>query len=467
MNLEKVFGHIDQNINAHTKIIQEFITQPSISPSNIGIQKSGKLLNQYFHDLGCQDVGWAGEYPILYGDYDGGAQKTLLIYLMFDTGPSPFPLNELQTYDSDFLQISPYGNCLAVKGAIGYKAFLRAFLNALESIKAVEGSLPVNLKFVCDGEEMLGSPHLPQFIDENRTRLDNINAVLWPRSTQDTTGKAQVTLGGKGMMGFRLECSGNSWGRGPINTTTHSSNQASVDSPVWRLIQALATMTEKDGNTVLIDGFYNEVLPPTEEELGLVDTLIADFSTEAFQKSIGVQHFINDLQGKPLLIRHLFTPTFNIELESGDYDSFGVGRMAHKATAKIQIRLVPNQTINSLLKSIQTHLDQHGYSDIKVLPFYGIGWGRSKLNDAITQAVLQTYQEKELKVEIWPTSPATPPPALFSRKFGISFMSGGVGYSGTTKDWGYFVLDGNEHVAGLAECEKTFVTILDKFATLD
>ena len=99
MNLEKIFGYIDQNINAHTKIIQEFITQPSISPSNIGIQKSGKLLKQYFQDLGCQDVGWAGEYPILYGDYDGGAQKTLLVYLMFDTGPSPFPLNELQKYD--------------------------------------------------------------------------------------------------------------------------------------------------------------------------------------------------------------------------------------------------------------------------------------------------------------------------------------------------------------------------------
>ncbi len=141
MNLEKVFGHIDQNINAHTKIIQEFITQPSISPSNIGIQKSGKLLKQYFQDLGCQDVGCAGEYPILYGDYDGGAQKTLLVYLMFDTGPSPFPLNELQTYDSELLQIAPYGNCLAVKGPIGYKAFLRAYLNALESIKAVEGSL--------------------------------------------------------------------------------------------------------------------------------------------------------------------------------------------------------------------------------------------------------------------------------------------------------------------------------------
>jgi acetylornithine deacetylase/succinyl-diaminopimelate desuccinylase-like protein len=259
MNRDKVFEYIDQHIDAHMKNVQDFISQPSISPRGIGVKACGALLKQYFEGLGCNDVGWFGEYPILYGEYEAGAEKTLLVYLMFDTGPSVFSLSETNMYASGVDLIESFGKCITVKGTIGYKAYLRAFLNALESIKAIEGSLPVNLKFVCDGEEMLGSPHLPQFVEEYRPRLETIDAAFWPRSTQNTAGNVQITLGGKGMMGFRLECSGQSWGRGPTKAPSHSSNQVILDSPVWRLVQALATLTSQDGNTVLIDGFYDDV----------------------------------------------------------------------------------------------------------------------------------------------------------------------------------------------------------------
>lgn len=465
MNREKVFAYIDQHTDAHMKQIQEFISQPSISPRDTGVQECGTLLKQYFEELGCKDVGWAGDYPILYGEYEVGVDKTLLVYLMFDTGPSAFPLLANNRYASGVEIIEPFGKCLTVKGTIGYKAYLRAFLNALNAIKAIEGSLPVNLIFVCDGEEMLGSPHLPHFVEEYRHRLETINVAFWPRSTQNTAGNVQITLGGKGMVGFRLECSGQSWGRGPMTAPSHSSNQVILDSPVWRLVQALATLTSQDGNTVRIDGFYDDVQPPTEEELDLVDTILEEFSTEALMRNLNVQHFIDDLQGKELLLRYFFSPTFNLELEQGDYNSFGVGVLPHKATAKIQIRLVPHQTIQGLLQKIRAHLDRHGYADIQITPFYGIEWGRSKFNSSITQAILQTYLEQDLTVAVWPTSPATPPPAIFNRSFGVSFMSGGVGYCGKTKAHEFFVVDGNPSIAGLQACEKTFVTILDKFST--
>jgi acetylornithine deacetylase/succinyl-diaminopimelate desuccinylase-like protein len=215
----------------------------------------------------------------------------------------------------------------------------------------------------------------------------------------------------------------------------------------------------------LIDGFYDDVQPPSAEELDLVNTITEEFSTEALMRSLNVHHFIDDLQGKELLLRYFFSPTFNLELEKGDHDSFGVGVMPHKATAKIQIRLVPQQTIQGLLQMIRAHLDRNGYADIQIKPFYGIEWGRSKLTSSITQAMLQTYLERNLNVEIWPTSPATPPPAIFNRNFGVSFMSGGVGYCGKAKEHEYFVVDGNQSIAGLQECEKTFVTILEKFTT--
>src|ERR1700694_4388670 len=106
--------------------------------------------------------------------------------------------------------MAPFKKVMVGRGAINTKGPLGAFLNALFSIKACGKELPVNLKFVAEGEEGLGSAHL---IDLRKPRLDKLkdaNACYFPSASQDINGKVRLTLGCKGVVEFDVLCSGDS-----------------------------------------------------------------------------------------------------------------------------------------------------------------------------------------------------------------------------------------------------------------
>ncbi len=279
-------------------------------------------------------------------------------------------------------------------------------------------------------------------------------------------------IGGKGMLGLLLECTGKDWGRGPMKINIHSSNKSCVDSPSWRLLHALATFTTLDGNNILIDGFYDNVKHPTNFDLELVDKLIEKFDEDEFKYNLGVENFINNLHGKNLLLRYLYEPTLNLEDIIGGDSSLDqifmhkmtVGVLCHRVTAKMQIRLVLEQSPDEILKKIRLHLDKRGYSDIKITKLYEIPPARSELQAPIIQAVLQTYRKFGIDTEIWPTQAASPPPAIFNRAFGVPFIIGGVGHGGRLGVNEYFVIRKSGCVFGLSDCEKAYVRMIYDYA---
>ena len=135
----------------------------------------------------------------------------------------------------------PFPRVLYGRGA-GNKGAFVGFLNTLQSIISVEGTLPVNLMFVSEGEEFVGSDHIPMLIDRYNHHLSKADAVIVPGPCQTATGDVTLFLGNKGNLHIELEASGDSWGKGPIGGPVHSSAQCVVDNPVWRLIQALSTL---------------------------------------------------------------------------------------------------------------------------------------------------------------------------------------------------------------------------------
>src|SRR2546426_12130641 len=116
--------------------------------------------------------------------------------------------------------------------------------------------------FVVEVEEELGSRHLPEFISKHEKELQQAKAVFFPFCSQDRTGKGVMYLGVKGIVFFELELDGATWGRGTKKFGIHGSNKAWDDSPVWRMIQALATMTGPDGNDVTTQDFYRHAQVP-------------------------------------------------------------------------------------------------------------------------------------------------------------------------------------------------------------
>src|SRR6185312_4197222 len=197
-----IFRHIDAHFDEHVEKIREFVRQPSISAENRGIRECAELLRSYLEELGCSParlVETAG-HPVVYGERWVGAPRTLIIYLMYDTQPVVGEQWSVPPLEGQIVEIEPFGRCMVARGVKNSKGPLRAFLNAVESIQAVTQTLPVNLIFVAEGEEELGSVHLPQFIEEYAERLRLSDAVLFPYALQETDGRAPIWPGTKGLL---------------------------------------------------------------------------------------------------------------------------------------------------------------------------------------------------------------------------------------------------------------------------
>lgn len=110
----------------------------------------------------------------------------------------------------------------------------------------------MNLVFNVEGEHGLMSPNYPQFYQKYKHKIEDAAAVFWPMANQNSNGRVIVKMGDNGMMGFQLECSGKLWGRGPMEKTLHNADAGIVDNNTWRLMNAICSMTKKDGSEIAI-----------------------------------------------------------------------------------------------------------------------------------------------------------------------------------------------------------------------
>ena len=471
LKINEIGKHIDDRLDEHIRRVQEFLRQPSVSAENYGVRECAILLRNYFEELGCKVakvMETGGPHPVVYAEYDAGAEKTLLIYFMYDT--QPFNEEEWTSppLEARLVDIEPFGKCVVARGAINSKGPLVAFLNALESIRAVGDELPFNFRFISQGDEELASRYFADFVLKHKDML-KADALFSPDAYQDRKGKVSMELGYKGVDYFELECNGKAWGRGPTEFGIHSSAKSWVDSPVWRMIQALATMTSEDGNKILIDGWYDNVKPLTEEDLQLIDKLAETFDEEEIKEEDKIEQFLGDLHGRDLLIQYYGSTTLNIDGIWGGYTGPGsLTLLPHKVTVKMDVRLVPDQTSEEILPKMRKHLDKHGYTDIIIRPLDPYEWSRESVNEPIVQATIQAYRKMGYEPEISPISGGSVPFYLFTSKpLKIPFTCAGLGYGARAHAPDeYFVIEGNEKVAGLAGCEKSYVTILDELAKL-
>jgi len=469
VNFEKVSKYIDAHLDEHLTRLQEFLRQPSVSAENYGVRDCAELLKSYLKSLGCKNARLieTGSFPVVYGEYDAHAEKMLLIYMMYDTQPFEGENWTSPPLEARLVDIKPFGKCVIARGAINSKGPLIAFINALESILAVGDEIPVNLKFVAQGDEELGSLHFTKFVEDHKEMLGRADALFGPEASQDEKGKVIMTLGCKGIEYVELECSGKLWDRGPTEFDIHSSDKSWVDSPAWRMIHALATMTSNDGNKILIEGWYDNVKPPSKEDLELIDKLVETFDEEAVKHEMKVNRFIKDLHGKKLLLQYLYSTTLNIDGIWGGYTGPGSKTvLPHKVTVKIDARLVPNQSPEEVIPKIRRHLDKHGYGDIAIRPMDPYNWFKTSVKEPLVQATIQAYRKLGYEPEIWPLGAWSVPYHLFTRKpLHLPFVDAGLGHGGRAHAPDeYFVIEGNEKVAGLARCEKSFATILDTYA---
>ncbi len=182
----------------------------------------------------------------------------------------------------------PLGKVIVGRGAVNQKGPESAFLAALHAIQGAGKKMPVNLVLVAEGEEEIGSPHIPQLVRRPRSldALKKCVGVFMPSAAQDLDGVVTVNLGSKGVIELELVSSGEKWGRGPAKDI-HSSLKAMVDSPAWHLVHALNTLVSPDGNTITIDN-YPKPRPLSADEKQMIAS-VSKVRSEA-EREEAIQH---------------------------------------------------------------------------------------------------------------------------------------------------------------------------------
>lgn len=472
-NRSTAFEYIEKHRAEHLEKLKEIIRIPSIAAENPdGVRRCAEYLEDQFRLLGCTEtsIHKTKGQPVVYAHYDAGAKNTLAVYLMYDVKQVSGEKWTLikDPFSPEVVSMSPFGGVLVGRGATNSKGPLMAFLNTLFSIKASGLEIPVNLKFIAEGEEELGSTHLIDFIRENLDKLKDVDAVFSPSGSQSIKGDVTLTLGCKGVTEFELVCSGKNWRRGPVERAIHSSMNAIVESPVWRLVQALASMTDPDDpSRVLIKGFYDNVAPPTKEDLLLIEELAKVYDEEAAKKSNGLEHFYKDLHGKELLMKAFYTTTLNIQgLYAGYTGPLFKTVLPEMAVAKLESRLIPNQTVTETMEKVRKHLDEHGYADIEIMEYpeeNGVDdWSRTDPKSGIVKKTIDTYREAGFEPQVWPYMLGSAPRYMFTKPpLSLPFIGAGLGHGARAHAPDeYYVIDGNDKVKGLVDSEKFYVNLM-------
>ena len=463
-NHPEVYRHIDAHFGQHLANIQRWLRQPSISAQNAGIREMAEMVRDDLKALGFREaelIPTTG-HPGVWGYYDSGADKTLMVYLMYDVQPVIPEDWQSPPFQAGLVE-NDLGTVLMARGATNQKGPERAFLNALESVIAVHGRLPVNLMVVAEGEEELGSPHFPEIIDRYEERLRTCAGVFFPMNLQDVTGDIELDLGVKGILYFEMEAAGGAWG-GPTRSEIHGSTKAIVDSPVWHLMHALSSLTSPDGNTILVPGYYDDVRPPTAEEQRLVNGVARTFKEEQMKRMLGVERWIGGAAGKETILRLLYDPTLNIDGIWGGYTGEGVKTiLPHKATAKVDSRLPPNLRPDEALARIRRHLDDRGFSDIAIRQLSGYPASQTSVEAPLVQAVIGVFNKYGHTPVVWPRLAGSAPFYQFTERLGLPLVMGSLGHgSGAHAPNEYMVIRPRQGsaVAGLAEIEKSCVDLL-------
>lgn len=459
IDLDAVFSHIDSAWDEHLKRTQAFIQQPSISATGEGIQEMAALVAAHIEELGgsAQVIPTAG-HPVVYGHVDVGAPKTLLIYGMYDVQPVLGEEWRVPPFSGEVVDLEGFGPCVVSRGIMNSKGPLVGTFNAMRALQEVTGSLPVNLKFVIEGEEEMGSRHLPDFVAEHKDLLA-ADAAFFPFYSQDLTGKVVMWLGTKGLVFLELICRGGDWG-GPTTRSVHGMNAVWFHSPTWSLVHALSTMLSQSQKHILIDGLYDQVAPPSAEDLVLLDRLAETFDETIQMKDYEVKRFKYDFGGVALLRRFLYEPSLNIDgLVSGHHEEGMKTVLPDEARAKIDIRLVPTMRPEHVVERVRAHLDRHGFEHIEVRQHSGYPASKSSVSDPVNSAMVEAYQEMGCEPEIWPLIAGAAPFYLFTQELGIPLAVGGMGHGGRQHSPNEYAIE-----AGMREYEKSAAAFVVKYS---
>lgn len=377
---DKLVQYIHQNEDIYLEMLKKACRQPSVSTTGEGMDKMPALVEEFLSSVGARTERLeTSGYPIIYGEINEGAARTLTFYNHYDVQP----VDPIDEWISDPFGAEVRDGRLFARGAADNKGNVVARICAVHAYQQVYGKLPVNIKFIFEGEEEVGSPHLKEFPQKWPEKLKT-DGILWEGGSKDVNGPLHVSLGVKGMCYVELVARG-------ANSDLHSLNAAIVENPAWRLVWALNTL-KNEKEEILIEGFYDRIPEPSAQDMKFLQQMTFDEKTKL--ENFGLDQFLLGLSGTELKEKYLYKPTCNIcGFSSGYAGKGGKTVLPSKASVKMDLRLVPDQDPDEIAGLLRKHLDKHGFEDIEVMIHSKKPPYRSNPEDALVKAVLDNVEQ--------------------------------------------------------------------------
>src|SRR5215475_10498673 len=472
-DLSSIKSEIEKRHDESVKRLQNWIKLPSIAAENRNMNEGCQLMMDMLKEAGFQSVRKmpTDGHPGVFATLDAGAPKTLGIYFMYDV--KQFDPKEWSSppLDAAILDRPKVGKILMGRGAVNQKGPEATFLAALHAIRGAGKKLPVNLVFVAEGEEEIGSPHFAQIVHQSEVMeaLRKSVGVVIPMASQDLDGTVMTTFGAKGVIELELVSSGSKWGRGPAKDV-HSSNKARLDSPAWHLVEALATLVTPDGQDPAIDHFADKARPISDAERKMIANAAKRVNEETAKKSLGTQHWLHDVSFEESLQLLSSRPTVNIEgLVAGYTGPGGKTILPGRAVAKMDLRLVPDMTAKEAAAALKAHLAKRGFGDIEVNVTGGYDPTSTPVDALIARAEKAVCNRSGIEPIELPRTAGSWPGYVFTAeplKMPASHFGLGHGSGAHAPDEYYVIESANPKVRGMDGAALSHVEYLYEMAAM-
>ena len=391
--------YIDENNDAHLKEFIELVSIPSISsiPSNKqDVERAAAWIVNKLKSIGITTAQTipTGGHPIVYGSWENVPGKpTVLIYAHYDVQP----VKESEWDNPPFAPVIKDGKIFG-RGTSDDKSGVMISLWAVEAMLRTDGKLPVNVKFIFDGEEEMGSPNFKDFINKNVALLKADFALNADGSQySETTPEILMSLRGAVVMEFTIKTA---------NTDAHS-GQFGGKTPNAAVImsQIISSFYTKEGN-IAVEGFYDKVVPATVQEKEMMNKIPYDKTED--MKLLGTTAEAGDTSFSPLE-RVWYRPTLEIiGMQSGYTAAEGHSNIIPgNAMARITCRLVNNQSGEEIQNLIEKHINKNCPVGATVSYKYTRGKGGSrplkfpsnnKAYNYVSDALFKIYGKQPLQI---------------------------------------------------------------------
>jgi acetylornithine deacetylase/succinyl-diaminopimelate desuccinylase-like protein len=409
--------HLDATRDARYESYRVFLRFPSISalPEHAadvraaagwlaGAMRSVKIENV--------EVSETGGHPIVYGDWlHAEGAPTVLIYGHYDVQP----VDPVELWTSPPFEPVIEGGRMLARGAADDKGQIHAHLMAFQAVMTTTGALPINVKYVFEGEEESSSVHLAPWLEANRDRLAADVAII--SDTGFFEGNLpSITVSLRGLMYAQIDVSSS-----PVDLHSGGFGGA-VPNPALALATILAALKGPDGR-IRIPGFYDDVVELTEDEHAAMAAL--PFDEEAFRVATGVAALVGEA-GYSTLERKSTRPTLDVNGIWGGFQGHGSKTIipAH-AHAKVSCRLVADQdpaTIFGRLRDYVLAIAPPGVT-VEVQELGGGRGSRTPIDHPVTQAAARALERVFGRAPVYSREGGSIPiTALFTSVLGLDVV---------------------------------------------